>query len=118
MANRRLKSKALLAAPIIATALFAPACEPRVYRNPGPPEQPPPREVTPTNPGPPTEPQVAPTTEPDKPLADAPKDGEGRIEKQSDGTCLYIYPMPKKDCPVDATCNPGPPREPLHVKCP
>ncbi|MCK6593202.1 MAG: hypothetical protein L6Q76_37070 [Polyangiaceae bacterium] len=107
MANKCLKSKALLAAPIVATALFAPACEPRVYRNPGPPVEARPPNTTPTS---------EPTASPDG-VAGPPDEG-GRIEKQPDGTCLYIYPYPKDDCPPHATCNPGPPREPMKVKCP
>jgi hypothetical protein len=122
MAKRRLKSKALLAAPIVATALFAPACAPRVHRNPGPPQEPRPPETepetepdTPETDTPETEPTG--TTSPDA-LPDAPKDGGGKIAKQSDGTCLYNYPPPDMSCPPNRRCNPGPPRAPLRVKCP
>ena len=125
MASRRLKSKALLAAPIVATALFAPACEPRVYRNPMPPQEPQPPETIPTSEEPDTSPTSEPTT--DSPtgatspeaLPDPPKDGGGKVEKQEDGTCLYVYPRPPMEsCPPNVRCNPGPPRQPLAVKCP
>src|SRR5215212_3202449 len=101
MANKRLRSKALLAAPILMTAVFAPACEPRIYRNPGPPDQPP---------------QTTPTSDP---LADPPEGAEpgGRVEKQPDGTCLYVYPRPEMEpCPPEERCNPGPPRAPVPMK--
>jgi len=132
MADKRLKrrlkqkSKAFLAAPIVATAMFLPACGGPVYRNPGPPTEPQPPEVTPQD-----APETTPTDEPETPstdgptttspeaLPDAPKNGGGKIEKQSDGTCLYVYPRPKEEsCPPPKRCNPGPPRQPLPVKCP
>jgi hypothetical protein len=51
-------------------------------------------------------------------LADPPKDGPGKIVKQADGTCLYVYPEPSMECPPASYCNPGPPQDPLKVKCP
>lgn len=125
MTNRRLKSKALLAAPIVATALFGSACEPRVYRNPGPPQQPQPPTTAST-----PEPDTAPTASPDTPptatpdtppkdgLPDPPNEKGGAIMRRDDGTCLYQFPPPDMSCPPTAHCNPGPPRKPIAVKCP
>jgi hypothetical protein len=121
MANRRLKRRALLAAPIVATALFAPACAPTRHMNPGPSKEPPTEPEMPepdTSPDEAPEPETPETPEPAGPLPDAPKDGGGKLVTQADGTCLYRYPPPDMSCPPNRTCNPGPPRAPLRVKCP
>jgi hypothetical protein len=118
----------LLAAPIVVTAVFSSACESRVYTNPREPQ------VTPTTSTPPPDGTAVPTAEPDASatpsaipsatpdavadLSPIPRDGGGTIKRQPDGTCLYVYPMPEMNCPPTASCNPGPPRRPLKVKCP
>lgn len=97
------------------TAVFgsvaaASAC---VYSNPAPPQDPTAR------PDDTTASTASPTaTSSGAPLAEIPKGAEGRVEKQADGTCLYVFREPSMDCPPDVQCNPGPPREPLAVKCP
>jgi hypothetical protein len=120
MADRRLKRRALLAAPIVATALFAPACASTRHMNPGPSKEPPTEPETPEPETPEETPETPDTadTSPPGPLPDAPKDGGGKIVTQPDGTCLYRYPPPDMSCPPNRTCNPGPPRDPLRVKCP
>lgn len=89
------------------------ACGGQVYTNPGPPDEPTTQPVDTTAPV-----DTAAPTGTGAPLAEIPKDEKGRVEKQADGTCLYIFPYPEGHCPPGASCNPGPPREPLAVKCP
>jgi hypothetical protein len=128
LSSKRSKRKGLLAAPIVLTAMFTPACEGQIYRNPEPPQTPPP---TATAAGGPTAPPAIPTAAPvvtAAPSASAsaavaalppvPKDGEGTLHRSADGSCVYIYPPPDMSCPPHTFCNPGPPREPLKVKCP
>lgn len=114
MSPRKRPRRTFLAAPLVVTAVLAPACAGRVYTNPGPPEEPtaqPDPTATPT-----TDPTTAPTGV--EPLTDAPTDGDGKIVKQADGTCLYVFKEPDMSCPPGAHCNPGPPQDPLKVKCP
>jgi hypothetical protein len=126
--SKRSKRKGLLAAPIVLTAMFTPACESRIYTNPGPPQTPP---TPPTAAEGPTDQPAIPTAAPvvtAAPSASAsaavaelppvPKDGDGTVHRSADGSCVYIYPRPSMKCPPHALCNPGPPREPLKVKCP
>lgn len=127
---KRSKRTSLLAAPIVVTAMFAPACESRIYRNPGPPKEPQTPatasagstdgDAVPTS-GPITTAvppaSASPEPEPEE-LKPIPENGGGRVEFLKDGTCLYVYPPPQMSCPPTATCNPGPPRQPLKVKCP
>jgi hypothetical protein len=121
--DKRKRERLMFAAPIVATAVFAAGCPGRVYRNPGPPTETPP-ETTATaassdTAAPDTAPTAAPTTSASaEVLPDPPKDGGGEVKAQADGTCLYVFPYPKDNCPPTAHCNPGPPREPLRVKCP
>ena len=68
------------------------------------------------NPGPPTPPKEVEC--PPELLPPPPEGGGGTVRKLADGSCVYVFPEPKMDCPVGATCNPGPPREPLKVACP
>ncbi|NUP08910.1 MAG: hypothetical protein HOW73_22915 [Polyangiaceae bacterium] len=131
----RAKASKLLAAPIVVTAVVGTAvvgsaCVGRTYVNPGPPTG---EKVTasasasasastaPTTTAAPTattEPTSAPVAS-TEPLPDPPKEGDGKVHKQPDGTCLYIFPEPSTpNCPPGAYCNPGPPREPIKVKCP
>lgn len=104
----------ILAAPFVVTALASStgAC---VYSNPAPPEQPS-SQPTPSSTATTPAPTGAPTG--GAPLSDIPKNGGGHVTKQADGTCLYVFPDPVDDCPPEVDCNPGPPRAPLHVKCP
>jgi hypothetical protein len=120
----------LLAAPLVITAVFTAACENRVYTNPMPPQEPrvtPPTTAEPDATATPTAepdatatPTTVPTASPDAvaDLQPIPKNGGGKVEHQPDGSCRYVFPMPKMDCPPTAHCNPGPPRMPIKVKCP
>jgi hypothetical protein len=107
-----------LAAPIVVTAVLAPACSGRTHTNPREPEERPQPEPTET---------AVPTAQPE-PTATAaasgsataidlaklpvvPKDANGRFERNDDGSCTFY---PRDDCPPGATCNPGPPRQ---VRC-
>lgn len=121
---RRVPRRPLLAAPLFATAVLAPACSGRVYTNPGRPEEVPttqPSETaTPTSTPTTTAtsaPTTAATTDPG-PFAEIPKEGGGHVAKQPDGSCLYVFPERDFSCPPGAHCNPGPPQEPLKVRCP
>jgi hypothetical protein len=137
-ASSRSKRRGLLAAPIVVTAIFGPACESHVYTNPGPPEQP---SASATEP--PTDPTVSPTVSPTaaapasavasthatntvatgQPSAVAslppgPSGVPGTLRKLPDGTCAFEFPPPSMDCEPGEHCNPGPPRAPIKVKCP
>jgi hypothetical protein len=126
---RASKRKRLLAAPIVVTAMFAPACQGVTHTNPRQPQEP--ERVQPTATATVAAPEASaePNREPvptasasaaakAAALQDPPPNGEGRVVRQPDGTCLYVFPDPQKECPRDVDCNPGPPREPLRVKCP
>ncbi len=103
--------------------MFAPGCAGRVYDNPPPPQmpEPTPEPLAPAgaagSTGAPVEPVGAEGGRADASLPDPPKGGDGRVVRNADGTCLYVYPTPVDRCPPEATCNPGPPRRPLPVKC-
>jgi len=119
--------KAFLAAPFVATAAFAAqACSQPTYTNPEAPQNPPEPTATfepPMNPPMPTETAptatvaVPPTAEPTGELPDPPP-GPGNVVKEADGTCSFHFPPPESHCPPHASCNPGPPRMPMKVKCP
>lgn len=113
--RRRIPRRRHLAAPLVITAALAASAAAcggeRVYSNPERPEDPKPVDTTAPDA------TAAPRASSSAPLADIPK-GNGRVAKQSDGTCLYIFPDGGDDCPPEVDCNPGPPREPLAVKCP
>ncbi|MCU0685466.1 MAG: hypothetical protein MUF34_25035 [Polyangiaceae bacterium] len=127
------KRQRVLAAPIVVvTAFVGSACRQMTYTNPGPPEGGSPPEPTapleptsaisasaPVEPAPSAEvaPPTAPITKLEE-LPDAPRDQEGRVVTNPDGSCAYHYPPPSMKCPPQAHCNPGPPRAPLKVKCP
>ncbi|NUO51137.1 MAG: hypothetical protein HOV80_19950 [Polyangiaceae bacterium] len=127
--DKRKRERIMFAAPIVATAVFAAGCPGRVYKNPGPPTETPP-DITATaapsdTAAPAASGSAAPTTSAAPTasasaavLPDAPKDGGGKIVAQADGTCLYVFPHEEMHCPPGAHCNPGPPQEPLRVKCP
>lgn len=106
--NRR--ERALLAAPIVLTTVFAPGCQSseQVHWNPESPESP---RTSAT-------PDTTPTATVAGELTEAPKTPGGRVEAQPDGTCLYFAPPPDMTCPPTMQCNPGPPIEPVKVKCP
>ena len=111
--DKRRRERIMFGAPIVATAVLAAGCAGRVYENPGRPTDVPPETTATTAPG-----ETPPPADSGE-LQDPPKDGEGKVVVQEDGSCLYVFPYPKDDhCPPDAHCNPGPPREPLRVKCP
>lgn len=123
------KRKRLLAAPIVITALFAPACHGVRYTNPPQPQEPEPEQPTSTATVAAPEVSAEPNSEPVATasasatakvavLQDPPSNGGGKLVRQPDGTCLYVFPEPDMRCPPGARCNPGPPREPLRVKCP
>lgn len=103
-----------------------------VYSNPGYPEDP---SAHPTTaPSAPATETAAPTTNAssapvasttpsatphdEEPFAEIPKDGGGKVVKQPDGTCKYVFPERDFSCPPTMHCNPGPPQKPLKVKCP
>jgi hypothetical protein len=128
LSSKRSKRNSLLAAPIVVTAIFTPACEGRVYRNPQRPQQPPTTETEPT--ATPDVPEI-PTSEPvataaptgsgslEVPeLPPAPMNDDGTTIRMADGSCLHTYPPPDLSCPPRMLCNPGPPRKPIKVKCP
>lgn len=116
--KKRFRPKVMFAAPIVVTAAFAPGCTGRTYYNPGPPEKTATAEPTETA-APEASASAASTTSASaEALRDAPVGDGGSLAKQPDGTCLWVYPEPKMDCPPTATCNPGPPMPPLRVKCP
>lgn len=104
------------------TAAFGAACG-HVYTNPaGPTTEPTTQPVDTASPdattAPTTTPTTAPTTTGGAPVGEIPKDAKGHVRKQKDGTCLYFAPEPEMDCPPGASCNPGPPQDPVVVKCP
>ncbi|MFO0618323.1 MAG: hypothetical protein U0414_37360 [Polyangiaceae bacterium] len=105
--------RTLLAAPLVVTSAWSTACGGPTHTNPGPPvTSPTPQETS----GP--APTASGSPGPGRPLAEVPKDGGGHVEKRPDGTCVYVFPPPDMTCPDDMACNPGPPREPLDVRCP
>src|SRR6185369_521231 len=126
--SKRSKRNRMLAAPIVITGMFTPACEGRIYRNPGPPQEPRTPATAPTAPPDGTAiatsepvasaaPSASASTSPDvAPLSPIPTNAGGTVHRMSDGSCLYIYPELHMDCPPTARCNPGPPLE-LKVKC-
>jgi hypothetical protein len=126
--EKRRRERVMFAAPIVATAVFAAGCPSRTYHeNPGGPVDVPPDPKETPEPTETAQPDTSPTAAPTASasaapttgeLQDPPKDGGGEVVAQKDGTCLYVFPDPKMDCPPTARCNPGPPREPLRVKCP
>ncbi|MFO0618321.1 MAG: hypothetical protein U0414_37350 [Polyangiaceae bacterium] len=130
----------LLAAPLVVTAALTPGCGNggTVYSNPGYPEDPSahpttsasaPATATPvvsasTAPSTPSSSSAAtaPTTSApprdEEPLAEIPKNGGGKVVKQPDGSCKYVFPVEDVSCPPTVHCNPGPPQKPIKVKCP
>ena len=116
--RRRRRSKALLAVPFVITVLGPTACADRVYTNPTPPTRPTVDDdaavVTTTDPPVQATDAAAPQTG----LPDPPNDGSGHLVVADNGDCLWQYNPPEMHCPPHAYCNPGPPRQPLHVKCP
>lgn len=123
------KRKRLLAAPIVITAMFAPACQGVRYTNPPHPQEPEPAQPTSTATVAAPEVSAEPIGEPMAPasasasakvavLGDPPSNGGGKVVRQPNGKCIYVFPEPDMKCPPGAYCNPGPPREPLPVKCP
>jgi hypothetical protein len=127
--NRSSRRKRLLAAPIVITAMFAPACQGVTYTNPTQPKEPEPEQPTATATVAAPDVSAEPNREPVAPastsaaakvavLQEPPPNGGGRVVRQPDGTCLYVFPDPVVTCPPNMDCNPGPPREPLRVKCP
>ena len=121
--------KVLLAAPFVVTAAFAQACSPPA--NPEVPVEPPtnPPMPTATEPPPtatvgvlPTATEAPPTATVAVPPTAAPVAtdllGPGQVVKDADGTCSFHFDPQQVRCPPGASCNPGPPRMPVKVKCP